>query len=330
MKYSGYVFRTIATEVFTSFLTSFCAFFLFYSGYVDSSAFAAYCVAMISALWLGWRCATKNELPATFAKRYWPVLPPPLLLLVWVMFKFAFPRVHMDVAHNIAVLFYVYIPVVFSTVPFIASFLLSARRKKLESTKGLRFTCVVVVLAFTLPVWQVKRLYDNYLLIEYDGPTLADENYVVPLPELDFSPSLSLSEDLPRLDGATSFYPVYSTIARGIYRGNENWKDSLSLSRTEEAYNRLIRGETDLIFVLQPSDGQLRAARDAGVELRLTPIAKEAFVFFISERNPVSNLSIGQTQDIYMKKITNRKEVGGDNEKILPFQRPNNSGSQTA
>jgi phosphate transport system substrate-binding protein len=313
-------------------LTWFCAFFLFYYGYVDYSGFAAYCVAIIPALWLGWRCAAKNELPGTFAERYWPVLAPPLLLLVWAMFEFAFPRVNMYDAHRVA--FAVYLVIVFSTVLFMASFLLSARRKKLESTKGLRLTCAVAVIAFAVPAWQVKRLHDNYyentLPYKYDGPTLADENHAVPLPELDFSPSLSQSEDLPRLDGATAFYPVYNTIAREIYRGNENWKDSLSLSRTEEAYNRLIRGETDLIFVLQPSDEQLRAARDAGVELRLTPIAKEAFVFFVNERNPVSNLSIGQIQDIYMKKITNWKEVGGDNEKILPFQRPKNSGSQTA
>jgi phosphate transport system substrate-binding protein len=149
-------------------------------------------------------------------------------------------------------------------------------------------------------------------------------------PELGFSPSLNLSEDLPRLDGATSFYPVYFTIGQEVYRGNEDWGKSLAFSRTEEAYNRLIRGETDVIFVLQPSDEQRRAAKDAGLELRLTPIAKEAFVFFVNERNPVSNLSIEQIQDVYQKKITNWKDLGGGEGEILAFQRPENSGSQTA
>ncbi|MDR3265102.1 MAG: PstS family phosphate ABC transporter substrate-binding protein [Synergistaceae bacterium] len=339
----SYVFKVIVTEVVAFFLTYFCAGLLLsfvYEnfGYSYSDFVGAYCVAMIPALWLGWRYAAKNELPGTFAKRYWPVLTPPIFLLAWAMSVFT-SRTYVGTypfagTHTEA--FYAYTMLAFSTVPFMASFVLSARRKKLESTKGLRFTCAVVVIAFALPAWQVKRLHDNYyentLPYKYDGPTIAgEETYEAPpLPELDFSPSLSLSEDLPKLDGATSFYPVYGMIAQKIYRGNENWKDSLSFSRTEEAYNRLIRGETDLIFVLQPSDEQLRAARDAGVELRLTPIAKEAFVFFVSERNPVSNLSIGQIQDIYLKKITNWKEVGGDNEKILPFQRPENSGSQTA
>jgi phosphate transport system substrate-binding protein len=149
-------------------------------------------------------------------------------------------------------------------------------------------------------------------------------------PALGFSLSFNLSENLPRLDGATSFYPVYFMIGQEVYRGNEDWEKSLTLSRTEEAYNRLMRGETDVIFVLQPSDEQLRAAKDAGLELRLTPIAKEAFVFFVNERNPVSGLSIEQIQDIYQKKITNWKDLDGDDEEILAFQRPENSGSQTA
>jgi phosphate transport system substrate-binding protein len=120
-------------------------------------------------------------------------------------------------------------------------------------------------------------------------------------------------------------------ISREIYQtGDKTLKNYLSLSRTEEAYNKLIRGEADLIFVLQPSDEQLQAARNAGVELCLTPIARDAFVFFVDERNPVSDLSIEQIQDIYIKKITNWKELGGNDEGILPFPRPTTSGSQTA
>jgi phosphate transport system substrate-binding protein len=85
----------------------------------------------------------------------------------------------------------------------------------------------------------------------------------------------------------------------------------------------------DIIFSFQPSDDHLLAASKAEVELRLTPIAGEAFVFFVNSGNPVSDLSMEQIQDIYQKKITNWKEVGSASGKIMPFQRPENSGSQT-
>ena len=76
-------------------------------------------------------------------------------------------------------------------------------------------------------------------------------------------------------------------------------------------------------------DISLDEAKELGIELEITPIGKEAFVFFVEKHNPVDNLSSEQIKTIYHGDITNWKEVGGNNEKILAFQRPKNSGSQT-
>lgn len=51
------------------------------------------------------------------------------------------------------------------------------------------------------------------------------------------------------------------------------------MNNTPEAYQRLINGETDIIFVAAPSDAQVQAAAAAGKTFKLTPIGKEAFVF---------------------------------------------------
>jgi phosphate transport system substrate-binding protein len=103
----------------------------------------------------------------------------------------------------------------------------------------------------------------------------------------------------------------------------------LACTKTPEAYNRLIRGEVDVIFALQPSEGQIGYAENERVEMSFTPIAREAFVFFVSIFSPVSDLTIEQIRDIYSRKITNWQQVGGPDVKILPFQRPDDSGSQT-
>ena len=58
-------------------------------------------------------------------------------------------------------------------------------------------------------------------------------------------------------------------------------------------------------------------------------IGKEAFVFFVNSKNSLDNLSVDEVVKIYSGKITNYKEVGGKNAKILAFQRDKNSGSQT-
>ena len=152
------------------------------------------------------------------------------------------------------------------------------------------------------------------------------------LASLDFPASFRIYSNFPKLDGATSAYPIYAAIVNEVYAVNdkEELRQYLFCSRTANAYNRLIEGEVDMIFVLQPSDEQLELARNAGVELHFTPIARDAFVFFVNSNNPVSSLTIEQIQDIYLERITNWQEVGGNNREIVAYQRPANSGSQTA
>lgn len=78
-----------------------------------------------------------------------------------------------------------------------------------------------------------------------------------------------------------------------------------------------------------PSKQQQLEAAALGEELVLTPIAKEAFVFFVNSANPVDNLTTQQIKDIYNGKTKNWQPLGGDDRRILAFQRPEGSGSQT-
>jgi len=151
------------------------------------------------------------------------------------------------------------------------------------------------------------------------------------LKRLDEPASVTISENYPRLDGATAAYPVYSAMAQELYDGldAETAAKYVYCTTTATAYERLINGEIDIFFGARPSKQQLQAAAEKNIELKLTPIAKEAFVFFVNSDNPVNGLTVSQIQDIYSKKITNWRKLGGKNERILAFQRPENSGSQT-
>ncbi|WP_342506982.1 PstS family phosphate ABC transporter substrate-binding protein [Sporosarcina sp. FSL K6-2383] len=144
--------------------------------------------------------------------------------------------------------------------------------------------------------------------------------------------TLKITDNLPILDGATALYPIYSAFAQAVYPEKEYYQhDSEVMSnRTGEAYNNLINGRVDIIFAAAPSDQQLATAKRLGNELKLTPIGKEAFVFFVNEKNPVKSLTEDEIKEIYAGDITNWKEVGGKNKDIRAFQRPQDSGSQTA
>jgi phosphate transport system substrate-binding protein len=166
----------------------------------------------------------------------------------------------------------------------------------------------------------------------YDYEPFTNSPY---LARLDHEASLKIENDLIRLDGATALYPVYASFVEAVYKEGDyhpyGARDSyVTSTQTSNAYRRLVDGEVDIIFAAGPSREQLDYARLSGVELTLTPIGKEAFVFFVNKDNPVDDLSMEEIIKIYSGEITNWKEVGGDDEPIEAFQRPIGSGSQTA
>lgn len=141
-----------------------------------------------------------------------------------------------------------------------------------------------------------------------------------------------IQDDLPILDGATALYPVYSAFAQAVYPEKEYlvWDSEVVSSQTSYAFDRLLKGEVDIIFIAHPSENQMKEAEKMGLELKLTPIGREAFVFFVHSDNSVDELTIEQIQGIYSGNITNWSEVGGNDEDIRAFQRPEGSGSQSA
>jgi len=166
------------------------------------------------------------------------------------------------------------------------------------------------------------------------------DSQAVKLPE---NSTLKITDNLPIIDGATALYPLYAAFVQAVYpegEYNTNAKHDpndhsivippiVSGGSSSRAYNNLIDGKVDMIFCAKPSDDQIKKARENGIAFNLTPIGKEAFVFFVNRRNPVSNIMTEQIKGIYSGEITNWNELGGQEESIIVYQRAKNSGSQT-
>ena len=134
---------------------------------------------------------------------------------------------------------------------------------------------------------------------------------------------------MPKMDGSTSAIPLEAGFKSKML-GLNYWDAKLLVEhhKTHESFSMLLSGENDLIFTVPISEEQYKAAETAGVKLNFVPVAKEGFVFVVNKNNPVDSLTSAQIRDIYSGKITNWKEVGGNDEKIIPYQRNKDSGSQ--
>ncbi len=144
------------------------------------------------------------------------------------------------------------------------------------------------------------------------------------------SKTLKLTGDLPIIDGAAAFFPVYSAFVNAVYPGTTELYDGVfEYNNTPSGYQLLAEKRSDLFLGVYPSEEQKAYAEECDTTFVYTPVGTEAFVFFVHKDNPIDNLTTEQIKGIYSGEITNWKQVGGRNEKIAAFQRNEGSGSQS-
>ncbi len=215
---------------------------------------------------------------------------------------------------------------------FLQMFRLKKNKKRMRTI----WIIFIVVMVTSCAVYEGKNAYDRSIPRVREGNV--DLSLYEPFGEgtkavdLGEPSTLKMEDDLPLLDGATALYPLYAAFARAVYPAKEYiyYNSEVACRNTIRAYQLLIDQKVDIIFAAPPSEDQIKRAREAGIAFNYTPIGKEAFVFFVNAHNPVESLTAEQIQKIYSGKITSWKEIGGKDEPIRPFQRNENSGSQTA
>lgn len=136
--------------------------------------------------------------------------------------------------------------------------------------------------------------------------------------------------ELPIIDGAAAVFPVYSAFVHAVYPNTTTLYDGVfEYNNTVGGYKLLGEKLTDIFIGAAPSEEQIADAEEKGTTFVYTQIAYEAFVFFVHKDNPVDSLTLEEIKGIYSGAITNWSEVGGKNERIVPFQRNEGSGSQS-
>lgn len=139
-----------------------------------------------------------------------------------------------------------------------------------------------------------------------------------------------LDREMPVIDGSTSTYPYTQGIYSVLFtNGTAHPQFPKSHSKSFASYERLIRGEADVLFAATKASAELESlAAEQGVELQYIPIAYDAMVFFTNLENPVNGLTRQQIQDIYVRNAySSWDQVGGPEAKLLPYRRNTDSGS---
>ena len=143
--------------------------------------------------------------------------------------------------------------------------------------------------------------------------------------------SLQLSlEEYPRMDGSTANLPMMAEIMSQVCDITlEEAEELTTCTTTPRAWEQIVHGNADILLVYEAAEDTKAILDQSGVELEITPVGRDALVFINNEQNPVNDLTQAQLIDIYTGKITNWKDVGGEDLDIIPYQRVATSGSQS-
>ncbi len=91
----------------------------------------------------------------------------------------------------------------------------------------------------------------------------------------------------------------------------------------------LINGGTDICDASRPmKDVEKEQVKSRhGKEVKEIPVALDGVAIYVNLTSPIQSLSPAQLKGIYTGQITNWRDVGGKDGKIVPYSRENNSGT---
>jgi phosphate transport system substrate-binding protein len=153
-----------------------------------------------------------------------------------------------------------------------------------------------------------KVLLTSALLMSLSGVSFANQSIVI--------------------KGSTTVLPVAQGTLEAFMKANPGVQMSLSGGGSGEGIKALIDKTTDIATSSREiKDKEVELAKAKGVNPVAHVVAFDAIIPVVHPKNKVSNLSIDQLSQIYQGNITNWKEVGGDDLKIVVISRDSSSGT---
>lgn len=130
------------------------------------------------------------------------------------------------------------------------------------------------------------------------------------------------------IKGSTTVLPIAQGTLEAFMKKNPGVQMSLSGGGSGEGIKALIDKTTDIATSSREiKDKEIELAKSRGINPVAHAVAYDAIIPVVHPKNKVSNLTVDQLSQIYQGKITNWKEVGGDDLKIVVISRDSSSGT---
>jgi len=131
-----------------------------------------------------------------------------------------------------------------------------------------------------------------------------------------------------KIIGSNTVTPLSSIWAENFMNANQKVSIAVSGPGSGAGIAALIDGTTDICQASRAiKSTEIDQAKAKGVTPYEIKVATDALSVVVNPANPVTELTFAQLSAIYTNKITNWKEIGGNDGPIVVFSRDSNSGT---
>lgn len=133
------------------------------------------------------------------------------------------------------------------------------------------------------------------------------------------APAWTSDENAPIvIRGSSTLQPVAEKWANAFGQTEKAQTFDIIATGTSEGIDDLLAGRTDISMASRPlSQEELSAARDKGLTIRETTVARMGIAVIVNPKNPVASVEISKLAEIFSGKVLSWKEVGGPDEPIV-------------
>jgi phosphate transport system substrate-binding protein len=143
--------------------------------------------------------------------------------------------------------------------------------------------------------------------------------------------NLLLAYDEVTMVGSTTVLPIAQATSEKFMDLNKDTDISVRGGGSGVGVSALIEGRCDIANCsreMKPSE--IEKAKSKGVSPKANIVAMDGIAVIINKNNSIKNLSIEQLRGIYTGQITNWKNLGGKDQKIVVISRDTASGTYEA
>ncbi len=131
-----------------------------------------------------------------------------------------------------------------------------------------------------------------------------------------------------KIKGSDTVLPLSQKEAETFMKKNKTAKITVTGGGSGVGIAAFVDGSTDIAMSSRKMKmSEKMKMQDAGKAFKEVIIANDALSVIVNPANKVSQLTREQIEGIFTGKITNWKEVGGDDEKIVAYSRESSSGT---